>query len=396
MLGFSVIEHEKKTCFAEVRGYASFFTGVIHMRSANIFEDIKVAPSIDEEIAKFQLASMPRQNPTTDDRWVLASNLQKAIRRGMSEIAIGTSLKLLTLDPRYFWRRLPVIAYEDVGYGDIELVRTVLRTFRREALHKQYGEEKVAAYLVDSMCRARKSRTLCDAIAMLEFNVSLGELEKQCFDHTDEQLVSVACDKDVEPLLRVAVLRHVCGYRERVNGAYIAKASPRPYLMREICARLSLSELETTLFVSGQNVSEAINIPLPLVAQLARGGHADVQGLPSGFEGRDGILYAALDRHTRGGKRSFSRFAHEVDELASLFRRRPTLDPVEALGVSVFIAEGSALSHWVEFPGAVGLKQTFEQCFLEHARLSGDDGNELLYLTQTHLPELNRIREEIM
>ena len=55
------------------------------------------------------------------DRWVLASLLQKAIRRGQCELALGASLKLLEIDPSRLWRRLMTVALEDVGVGDLDV-----------------------------------------------------------------------------------------------------------------------------------------------------------------------------------------------------------------------------------------------------------------------------------
>ena len=54
----------------------------------------------------------------SQDRWLLASALQKAIRRGSVGIAVGTALEVLDLNASYLWRRLCVVALEDIGFGD--------------------------------------------------------------------------------------------------------------------------------------------------------------------------------------------------------------------------------------------------------------------------------------
>jgi hypothetical protein len=53
-----------------------------------------------------------------------------------------------------------------------------------------------------------------------------------------------------------------------------------------------------------------------------------------------GILYSALDEHTRLGE-MFLKFAREVEAVASYFRHHPLPEPVTVLGVAVFI-EGPA------------------------------------------------------
>lgn len=49
---------------------------------------------------------------------LLKSNLQKAIRRGMKEIALKTTLTLLMIDKTSLFRRLPIIMIEDVTLFD--------------------------------------------------------------------------------------------------------------------------------------------------------------------------------------------------------------------------------------------------------------------------------------
>ena len=130
----------------------------------------------EEGISAFQFESAGPL-PAVSDKWVLASNLQKAIRRGLKDVAISTAIKLVGMDAAYFWRRLLVIGYEDVGFGDLPLCASLLGTFRRTALHRRLGVEKVAGYFADRLCSAVKSRALCDAIAMLEFSVKLHKYE---------------------------------------------------------------------------------------------------------------------------------------------------------------------------------------------------------------------------
>lgn len=351
------------------------------------------SPPLIERITAYRPHIEATDVPTTIDRWLLSSNLQKTIRRGLTDTAVGTATRLLVVDPSYFWRRLLVISFEEIGVSDVGLTHDLLKTFRREALHRQLGVERVAAYFAATLANARKSRALCDAIAMLEFNVRLSEIEKRFFALTDIQLVDVACGQD-EPLMeRVAALRHICGYRENAKGSYRSITPARPELMREVCCVLNLTDIETTLFMSGQSTSEALNIPLPLVAQLARGEQQEVQTQHI-FDGTNGILCASLDRHTRLGKKCFAKFAKEVKPLCDFFQQHPTLHPVDVLGVSVFIVEGSCLNRWVVFPQSETLRQTFEQNFLEHVGVTGECASELLKITRENLPILNRIRAE--
>ena len=62
--------------------------------------------------------------PLPCDRWLAASALQKAIRRGDALTAGRAVRTLYRYDPRSAWRRLLVIAYEDIGIGALDAVVT--------------------------------------------------------------------------------------------------------------------------------------------------------------------------------------------------------------------------------------------------------------------------------
>ena len=349
--------------------------------------------SLEERISALSLQTPSTNIPATDDKWVLASNLQKAIRRGLPQVAVGTVNKLLRIDSSYCWRRLVVISYEDVGFGDISLCHELLKTFRREALHRQLGTERVAGYFAHELARTPKSRALCDAIAMLEFSVQRARYERQCLALEDNQLLDIAGDCNAAVMDRTAALRHIAGYREAGYRNYRLATPPRPDLMREIVSRLELNEIEGRLYISGQGVSESMNIALPVIAQMIRGAAPQEQHAEHAFCGKNGILYAALDTHTRAGKRCFRVLAKEDKPLREFFGRRPALDPVAVLGAGVFIVEGTALGRWLIFGGTDDLRQMFNRHFLEYVGVTEEEQDELLVLIKDSLPRLNYVRD---
>lgn len=353
-------------------------------------------PSLVERITAYRPSIQSKHVPTTADRWVLASNLQKSIRRGLVPTAVATATRLLAVDAPYFWRRLLVIGYEDIGLSDVSLCHDLLKTFRREALHRELGPERVAQYFAHELASARKSRSLCDALAMLEFSVSRAEYERPCFGMSDKQLVTTACDSGTPIMDRVAALRHVCGYGDFAYGRYKTLAPARKDLMREICRRLELTEVETALFLSGQSVSESLNIPIPMVSEMVRTSQQSEKEAKQRFSGKNGILYAALDRHCRPGKRCFARLAKEVKPVREFFARHSDLNPVDVLGAAVFIVEGAVLDRRLDFDGSDYLRREFNQNFLEYAEVALDDHDELLSLVKINLRRLNRFRAEEM
>ncbi len=94
------------------------------------------------------------------DKWVLASGLQKAIRRGELRTARSCAATLIQGDKQMLWRRLQVTALEDVGVGDAALVTQVIAAAAHANWRNQAGgDAKVVSYLVDRMCAAPKDRS---------------------------------------------------------------------------------------------------------------------------------------------------------------------------------------------------------------------------------------------
>ncbi len=89
--------------------------------------------------------------PPNIDRWLAASALQKAVRRGNEEEALSCARLLSDVDPQRLWRRIAVIAMEDVGIGDIEATAQAIWASRSKTWRgKCGGEWHVASYVVSA------------------------------------------------------------------------------------------------------------------------------------------------------------------------------------------------------------------------------------------------------
>lgn len=108
-----------------------------------------------------------------------ASALQKAIRRGHEEVAFWWAKELAQSGYHaYLWKRLSVIASEDIGNADplaTVLVSGLWATWR--AVWEQHGKKHLPsldllAQAILYLCRARKSREADELVCFIE------ELEK--------------------------------------------------------------------------------------------------------------------------------------------------------------------------------------------------------------------------
>ena len=126
-----------------------------------------------------ELSSPPPPPPTnTSDRWLLASQLQKAIRRGHRAFAGEAAARLVELDPQYLWRRLRVIAVEDIGLANMPLVATTLAIGGKRALQKRLGEYRVLHHIVAELCGSIKNRTACELSCWIDFSSRLAVIRR--------------------------------------------------------------------------------------------------------------------------------------------------------------------------------------------------------------------------
>ncbi len=104
------------------------------------------------------LASLP-----IFDRYLAASLLQKAIRRDELDLAWQASSFLLENFPDYFWRRVPIIALEDIGLGDLDVTMMAIMVGTNAELRVRLGGcHTVANAIIHAMSAATKDRSSDD------------------------------------------------------------------------------------------------------------------------------------------------------------------------------------------------------------------------------------------
>jgi replication-associated recombination protein RarA len=83
--------------------------------------------------------------PIAADPWVISSLLQKSIRRGETEIARRAAFTFVHLKGAAIWRRLMVIAFEDVGIGSVDAVTMTVAAAADSAWRKNHGGDLTLA-----------------------------------------------------------------------------------------------------------------------------------------------------------------------------------------------------------------------------------------------------------
>ena len=107
----------------------------------------------------------PLIQPLPCDRYVARSCLQKAIRRGEAELAIRALANMFDYDRRATWRALTVIALEDVGVANVDLLAQIVAAHRnRKWRDQQGGDWRVMAELARQMALGEHCQAACDLL----------------------------------------------------------------------------------------------------------------------------------------------------------------------------------------------------------------------------------------
>jgi len=136
----------------------------------------------------------PDQNyQSLPDRWIAMSLLQKAVRRSDIHQALRAGWNLLQSDYRTLWRRIVVIAWEDVSFGDFDLCGMVTAASGSKHWRAKYGGEwLVASFVISALCQAQKNRVADDMITIAEHETSLMDMRDRLGTASIPDLQSLA------------------------------------------------------------------------------------------------------------------------------------------------------------------------------------------------------------
>jgi MgsA AAA+ ATPase C terminal len=144
-------------------------------------------------LAKHRLAiGLDRERPIFEpliaDQWVVKSLLQKSIRRGEVAVAQRAALTFLAQKGSAIWRRLMIIAFEDVGAGSVDVVAMTVAASGDASWRKQSGGDAIVAHhLARLLAEAPKSRSAEHLITSADQHPSLEQ---------DSRLVSTSSIAD--------------------------------------------------------------------------------------------------------------------------------------------------------------------------------------------------------
>ena len=288
-----------------------------------MFFDQVYSEACREELIDFAAKTVieSRTGQNLPDRYIAMSQLQKAVRRGELKYAWAAAGYLLVERPETLWKRLAVVALEDVGVANIPGAMQVLQVCKDAKLRNLMGGSEAAAYIATKLlCQSAKDRSsddLFDVItrdpAVLDMRAAFAEGVTCCPDAVPQtSVIQSALDilRDADALdLDDAYVRRTSNWINAVSRLPDDTVSP---LVKEV----AVLGLRKTRLVLG-----------PLLAALAPYQHGNQSNFDDPFLPEriiSGVPSWALGAHTRVGLDGFRRYLGRSEQMHRLLAETAT------------------------------------------------------------------------
>lgn len=261
------------------------------------------------------------------------STLQKAIRRGLTDIALHHAQQMEAVDEKAFWFALSVIAGEDVGIGAPHMAALAclctLKTFR-----DQVGNvDLLMKGLIVRLCHSNKNRFGC------QLNVYADLVQDGDISTVSEEGLFDALTAPDPPTQFVALreLRKRCRHG---NVELMAK------VIRTIKDSFHSPNLALAAAILFERATDDLHYGLVITMSLVFGGKkltiakSDAE-LQTYFVKGTNIPYCALDQHTSIGRMALTRFAKTDQAKVFLGLGIDQKNVFKAVGALTFFHEAS-------------------------------------------------------
>jgi hypothetical protein len=336
-------------------------------------------------------------NPLRCDRWLALSAMQKSIRRGDGLTAQRALATLYRDDPSSTWRRLLIIACEDVGIGALRaVVMTATRCANAKALREMGKDEAAVLATARMLAEAPKDRSADLLFAVVLHDPALETMRSRCRSVSVARRLEFVADPTLSLPERALAVWHSSGveaWGEQRIGPGDVDALMQTY------AELGVPErLLEAIAVAIKRAREPFPLLLPLLWLAAAGGESELLDSPLAPSGLiNGVPLYALDRHTRLGRQAIKRFAQENAEIAQFLTKRGCDSGDDgALRMAVFYADGALTRPTLRWRHSAELTVAGVAADFHKVQVAADVGAELVELVAAHIADLDSIRIQLL
>src|SRR5262249_37235866 len=280
-----------------------------------------IARAINPAKNHIQKDAAVEKDALTCNRWIAASALQKAIRRGDVALAERAALALHREDRSAIWRRLIAIAFEDVGPADLDVILETVAVATLPKWRAVIGEETVLRSIVATLATAPKDRSADYLMWIAAEHPDLHEMREICGHSSITECLNMVSD-------------HSRSLPERAVAAWFCSGINYPYQHRvgagdlvgltDAYCRLGVPpDLVAATMLAAKRTRQPYAVLAALVwLEAQRAGPAAIADAcvpPPGVV--DGIPLYALDEHTRLGKRAINTLAQKSPSIRACLQQ---------------------------------------------------------------------------
>jgi MgsA AAA+ ATPase C terminal len=327
------------------------------------------------------------------DQWIVKSLLQKSIRRGEVEIAQRAALTFLGQKGSAIWRRLIVIAFEDVGAGSADVVAMTVAASTDPSWRKQLGGDGlVVGQLARLLAEAPKSRSAEHLITSADQHPSPEQERRAVSTSSISENLAAVWNKSNSLTHRALAGWCVSGIgwvREKAPGTNLSA-------LLDIYRQLGVpDELVVATGIAAPKSREPITLMVPLIWLAAHNTQVPTV-LGAAVPGTivlDGISMCALDKHTRIGQeaiRSLVKYKSEIREF--LERHVAPAQRHRAAYMAAFYADAAPLASKLSWAGGDRLEILGTETDLLKVGVPLEHIGSLLQLFRANIPHLNKLR----
>ena len=300
-------------------------------------------------------------------KWKYSSAMQKSIRRGYIQDAIEYALAYHSLDPSSFWRRIVIVAFEDIGVGGAwEIAFTLIAASSKVWRKKVGGDEKVIQYIVSALASSARDRTVCDYFQAL-FNYPVPTEQLAILDKCSHGMLAeimlqqhgpTPFNVRYENLRLQALAAWLLWGTDRYENQMLPYKSGSRELFISTVKEMRLPGLVKYITIRGMTAcSCGMNLCYPFIwLMMVESSYVRIveRAFPIERYYLNGVPEEAYDKHVLEGKNSLARFTQVCPQAKSVLKtsgieKRSLV--IASIGAALFICEGALLDKSLDFEG---------------------------------------------
>lgn len=280
------------------------------------------------------------------DAWVASSLMQKAIRRGDAVFAREAALAFYRMRGAAIWRRLTLIAHEDVGVGDLSLCAHVTVCSIDKSVRQSLGSDRdVIVALVDRLCLAPKNRETDYLICSVKQAPFTERLRSVVASRTTLEHIRMAADPQMPLLDRAMAVWMASGVNG--GGPQVLSKGDMQNLIRAFEEAGLSSSVASTILAATNKTREPIVMMVPLLSVALRQSQERLtivhDPLPSSVL-CGGIPAYTFDKHTQLGKQAVRMLLSENAQVRNVISEFvPEFRALEVANMAAFYADAICL-----------------------------------------------------